>query len=156
MLRFVWVSHERSSRNVGRKEFQRQKPLLSMYQSWWRQSKCRLPQFRLDLVEAAFWEWICGFLTNPLVLEQGIQDFQTIQEGNNEQVFERITLIEELLEDNKKQLQRVLDLYLDGCFSKDLLLEKKTRLEHTIQSLQIENQVTNGHAVITGFFLNGR
>jgi len=105
--------------------------------------KCRLPQFRLDQVDTAVWAWVCGFLTNPLVLEQGIQDFQTIQETNNEQVFERITLIEELLEDNKQQLQRVLDLYLEGGFSKDLLVEKKARLEHTIQSLQIEKSNLN-------------
>jgi hypothetical protein len=63
--------------------------------------KCQLPQFRLDQVDAAVWGWICEFLTNPRVLEQGIQEFQTVQESNNEQVFERLSLIEELLEDNK-------------------------------------------------------
>jgi hypothetical protein len=37
-------------------------------------------------------------------------------------------------------LQRILDLYLEGDFSKDLLIEKKARLEHTIQSLQLERE----------------
>lgn len=31
-----------------------------------------------------------------------------------------------------------MDPYLDGSFPKDLLVEKKNSLEHTIQSLQIE------------------
>ena len=70
-------------------------------------------------VNAAVWGWICGFLTNPRVLEQGIQDFQTVQESNNEHILERLSLIDELVDDNKMQLQRILDLFLEGNFPKD-------------------------------------
>jgi hypothetical protein len=100
--------------------------------------KCPLPQFRLELVDAAVWQWVTEFLTNPELLEQGMADYQTEQEVKNERVFERVAIIDELLADHQEQLNRILDLYLEGDFPKELLVEKKRRLEETIRALESE------------------
>jgi len=100
--------------------------------------KCGLPQFRLEQVDAVVWTWVTEFLTNPQLLEQGMADYQTEQEIKNEQIYERVAIIDELLADHHGQLNRILDLYLDGDFPKDMLVERKTRLEDTIRSLEKE------------------
>ena len=100
--------------------------------------KCPIPQFRLDAVDGVVWEWVTGFLTNPELLEQGMAEYQAEQEVKNERVFERVAIIDELLADHQEQLNRILDLYLEGDFPKELLVEKKTRLEETTQSLERE------------------
>ena len=100
--------------------------------------KCPMPQFRLDAVDGVVWEWVTGFLTNPELLEQGMAEYQADQEIKNERVFERVAIIDELLADHQEQLNRILDLYLGGDFPKELLVEKKQRLEETIRSLESE------------------
>jgi site-specific DNA recombinase len=100
--------------------------------------KCSMPQFRLEPVDDAVWHWITDFLTNPQELEQGMADYQAEQEVKNERVIERVAIIDELLADHQAQLNRVLDLYLGGEFPKEMLVEKKTRLEETIRSLENE------------------
>ena len=42
--------------------------------------------------------------------------------------------------DNRAKLDRLLELYLSGEFGKDMLLERKQRLEHTIASLEEEHK----------------
>lgn len=100
--------------------------------------KCNLPQFRVEQVDAAVWNWVTEFLTNPQLLEQGMEDYQAEQEIINEHLFERITIIDELLADHQEQLNRILDLYLGGDFPKEMLVERKSRLEDTIRSLENE------------------
>jgi site-specific DNA recombinase len=100
--------------------------------------KCPIPQFRLEQVDGAVWEWVTSFLTDQQLLEQGMAEYQAAQEVKNERVFERVAIIDELLEDHQGQLNRILDLYLEGDFPKELLVEKKRRLEETIRSLESE------------------
>jgi site-specific DNA recombinase len=106
--------------------------------------KCDLPQFRIEQVDAAVWSWITEFLTSPLLLEQGLANIQEKQEVDCAQILERLTIIEDLLTENRRQLNRILDLYLEGGFPKDMLVEKKARLEQTIHSLENEKQNLNG------------
>jgi len=100
--------------------------------------KCGLPQFRIEQVDAVVWEWVTEFLTNPQLLEQGMADYQAEQGIINRQIYERIVIIDELLADHHGQLNRILDLYLEGNFPKELLVDKKSRLEETIKSLEKE------------------
>jgi hypothetical protein len=46
--------------------------------------------------------------------------------------------VDDLLADNRRQLDRLLDPYLAGDFPKDVLTERKTRLETTIAALDHE------------------
>jgi hypothetical protein len=70
--------------------------------------------------------------------------------------------VDELLSDNQRQPERALDLFLEGTFTRELLTERKQRLETTITSLEKERadlvtrleaeSLTNEQVVtITGF-----
>ena len=58
---------------------------------------------------------------------------------------ERLRLVDDLLRDNRTQLERLLDLYLTGDFPRDILTERKTRLEMTIGSLERERAGISTH-----------
>jgi hypothetical protein len=45
---------------------------------------------------------------------------------------ERLEIIEGQLTESEAQLSRLLDLYLNGDFSTELLIERKSRLEKTL------------------------
>jgi len=51
---------------------------------------------------------------------------------------ERLSVIDGLIANNRTQLQRLLELYLDGDFSKEILAESKARLESSSAALQRE------------------
>ena len=51
---------------------------------------------------------------------------------------DRLSVIDDLLAENQKQLERLLDLYLSGDFPKEVLTERKARLEATITALEKE------------------
>lgn len=89
-------------------------------------------------MDAAVWQWATEFLTNPELLKEGMAAYQAEQEVRNEGIIERLAIIDELLADHKAQLNRIQDLYLEGGFPKELLVEKKARLEQTIRSLESE------------------
>jgi hypothetical protein len=46
--------------------------------------------------------------------------------------------VDDLLNDHRAQLQKLLDLYLDGNFPKEILVERRQRLQDTIDSLATE------------------
>ncbi len=56
----------------------------------------------------------------------------------NQPLRDRLGLIDHLLADNRKQLERLLDLYLSGDFDKEVLNDRKARLETTIAALEKE------------------
>ena len=47
-------------------------------------------------------------------------------------------MVEDLLRENREQLDRLLDLYLAGEFPKELLLDRRKRIEGTIAALEEE------------------
>lgn len=100
--------------------------------------KCRLTQFRTEQVDQVVWDWLIEILTNPDTLQMGLENYQIEQEGKRQQVDERLTIISDLLEDKNHQLEQILDLYLSGSFSKDLLIASKSRLETSISALESE------------------
>jgi uncharacterized protein (DUF1778 family) len=100
--------------------------------------KCDLAYFRADHVDAAVWEWVKSFLTNPAALAEGLQAEQAGREEANRPLRERLAVVHDLLADNGRQLERALDLYLSGEFPNEMLTERKARLQETIESLERE------------------
>jgi site-specific DNA recombinase len=94
--------------------------------------------FRADQVDAAVWDWVKSFLTDPAVLAEGLQAEQEEREEANAPLRNRLAVVDDLLGDNRRQLERLLDLYLSGDFGKEMLTERKTRLETTISALERE------------------
>jgi site-specific DNA recombinase len=107
--------------------------------------ECNAPKFRADHTDAAVWDWLRSFLTDPEVLEQGLRAVQEEQERENAPLLERLTVVGDLVADNRAQLERLLDLYLSGEFPKEALTDRKARLEETISALEEEQNGLMAH-----------
>jgi site-specific DNA recombinase len=99
---------------------------------------CSSPLFRADYVDAIVWDWLKEKLSDPDRLVQGLEDYQAEQDKANEPIRARLAVIESLIADNRKQLERLLDLYVTGGFDKEMLSERKARLEVTLTDLEKE------------------
>jgi site-specific DNA recombinase len=99
---------------------------------------CDNGYFRADQVDAAVWEWVRDLLLNPEALRQNLEKQQAEQERANQPLWDRLAAIDDLLADNRRQLEKLLDLYLSGDFPKEVLTERKSRLETTIATLEKE------------------
>ena len=60
------------------------------------------------------------------------------QDKVNAPILSLLKVNEDLITDNQAQLDRLLDLYLSGTFDKDVLTDRKTRLETIIAKLERE------------------
>lgn len=94
--------------------------------------------FRVDQVDAAVWNWVKSFLTDPATLAEGLEAKQAEGEEANRPLRDRLDVVSDLLADNRRQLERALDLYLAGDFPREILTERKERLQATIDSLERE------------------
>lgn len=99
---------------------------------------CDARYFRADHVDAVVWEWVKSFLTDPKALTEGLQAQQAEREETNKPLRDRLAVVDDLLADNRRQLERALDLYLAGDFPKEMLTERKERLQTTIDALERE------------------
>lgn len=99
---------------------------------------CKGIRFRLDELEQAIWDWIKSLLTEPERLVEGLALQQEKQEKENAPLRERLEVIDDLLADHRLQLERLLDLYLAEGFPKEVLTERKERLDTTMRSLEKE------------------
>jgi site-specific DNA recombinase len=98
---------------------------------------------RADQVDLAVWEWIGKKMSNPDELRQELESRQEEQETANAPLRERLSIVGNLVAENRAQLERLLDLYLSGDFPKEMLTERKTRLEATIEALEKERHNLN-------------
>lgn len=89
-------------------------------------------------VDEVVWNWIASLLTDPVQLRDGLAAFQAEKEQHIRPLRTRLTLVQEMLESERAKLNRLLDLYLVGEFSKELLTERRGRLETRIASLERE------------------
>ena len=101
---------------------------------------CSLPSFRVGVVDTLVWEWIKTLLTDPRALETGLAEYQENREQFLGPIRDRLVVLEDLWKDSKSQLDRMLDLFVSGAIPKDLLLEKKQRLDSTLGALDKERQ----------------
>jgi len=99
---------------------------------------CDIPSFRVDAVDPVVWDWVTRLLTDPQVLEEGLNTRLTINENESAPLRERLAIAEDMLKDNQNQLTRLLDLYVTGDFPKDVLVDRKNRLEESIKALEKE------------------
>ena len=79
-------------------------------------------------------------MTDPVMLTEGLQVEQEEREQANAPLRQRVAVVDDLLANNQRQLERLLDLYLSGDFGKEMLTERKTRLETTIGALGGERE----------------
>jgi site-specific DNA recombinase len=113
------------------------------YQCWAKdpahtRRKCNAKTFRVSEIDAAVWAWVKQFLIDPQALNESLDAVQALCEREAAPVRERIAAIDGLADDHRRQLKRLLDLYLSGEFERDMLTDRKARLEATIAALESE------------------
>ena len=99
---------------------------------------CELPQFPVDQVDTTAWEYVKSLLTDPATLVEGLRMQQAERQQDNAPLHERLAVVNDLLADNQRQLGKLLDLYLVDDFPKEMLTERRVRLETTIAALEQE------------------
>jgi len=99
---------------------------------------CDSPYFRADHVDAKVWEWVKDLLLEPERLRRRLEKQQAEQEKTSQPLRDRLAVIDDLLTDDRRRLERLLDLYLSGDFAKEMLTDRKARLETTIAALEKE------------------
>ena len=105
-----------------------------------KQRRCDCRPANAYKVDEIVWEWIKSLVSDPAAFESGLQDYQAEREREIAPIRERLQVIDDLLEQNQLQLNRLLDLYLDGSLKKEILVERKNRLELTIAALETERE----------------
>lgn len=93
---------------------------------------------RAEKIDDAVWFWLRNYLENPDALESGYSNFIAQYNSESSPLAERIVIVKNLLSDNQKQLQKILDLYIDGKFSRDMLAKRKKKFEDRIYDLTSE------------------
>ncbi|MBN1813041.1 MAG: recombinase family protein [Anaerolineae bacterium] len=99
---------------------------------------CGAPSFRADHVDALVWDWLKDWLQDPKKLAEKLEVYRTERKKVNAPILAQIETINDLLREHKEQLERLIDLYLSGTVDKNMLVERKKRLENTIAKLEIE------------------
>ena len=100
--------------------------------------ECNLGDFRADHVDSLVWEWVRSLLADPVTLNKGLDVYRAQQQDAMRPLVERLSVAEKLLDENRRQLDRLLDLYLSGDFPREMLVERKTQLERTVDLLEQE------------------
>jgi len=99
---------------------------------------CDMPYFRADHVDAVVWNWIKSVLADPVALAEGLRAGQAEREQTSKSLRDKLAVLDDLLSDNRQRLERLLDLYLRGDFPKEILTDRKARLEETVSALERE------------------
>jgi hypothetical protein len=102
------------------------------------EGKCDNRYFNVTQVDKAVWSWVKELLLDPEALRRNLKVQQAKQEEANKPLHGRLAVIDGLLADNRRQLEKLLDLYLAEEFDKEMLTERKTRLEATVTALEKE------------------
>jgi site-specific DNA recombinase len=105
--------------------------------------KCHLPSFRVEVVDKLVWDWVKALLTQPRTLETGLAEYQESREQFIAPIRDRLIVLNDLWQDSNSQLNRLLDLYISGDVPRELLVDKKQRLEATLASLDKERDDLN-------------
>ncbi|MBE7433119.1 MAG: recombinase family protein [Anaerolineales bacterium] len=108
-------------------------------------SLCDMPSIRGDWVDAVVWEWAKMIIESPENLRVGLDDVQKELEQENQSLFNRLGILEEQMSQYQSQLDKLLDLYLDGNFPKEVLTERKSRLEELLFNLGKEKNDLMSH-----------
>ena len=103
-----------------------------------RPDTCDLPTFEGSQVDDTVWTWITELLSNSTALQVGLEEYQAECRKENAPVQRRLDVVDDLIADHRRQLKRLLDLYLTTDFPKEMLAERKARLETTVIALERE------------------
>jgi site-specific DNA recombinase len=106
---------------------------------------CHMPGFRVDTTDDLIWKWVAGVISEPATVIEGLRAVQSENRLANRALYDRLDIIDHQVTETSGQLTRLLDLYLSGDFPKEVLTERKARLEETLLKLKKERAENMEH-----------
>ena len=101
---------------------------------------CDAPNIPVDEVDPVMWEWLMSLLTDPAALRRGLAGMQEEQETARAPLRQRLAEIDAQLAEQRLQLGRLLDAAIGGAFPKELVEERRVRLDRGIADLERQRQ----------------
>ena len=86
-----------------------------------------------------------SIVLDPDKLAEGWKKYQSSTEQHIVPLQNHLTILDDGIKEHKAQLEKVLDLYISGEFDKSLLLERRERLQATIQDLTSQREKIAAH-----------
>ncbi len=108
-------------------------------------SLCSMPNFRADLLDLTVWEWLVNLIENPEMVTQGLKNQHAESQLSNTRLIEKIGLIDQQLEEFDHQQKKLLDLFLSGGFSQEIIAERKLKIDLHIRNLMVEKNELKSH-----------
>jgi site-specific DNA recombinase len=96
--------------------------------------------FPAHKVDAVVWSWLWSLLSDSEMLAAGLKEEQARCREATKPLRRRLAVIDDLLAENRRKLSRLLELYLDGEFDKEILTGRKKELEKRVQGLEKERR----------------
>jgi hypothetical protein len=93
------------------------------------------------------WEWVRAIIKDPKRAAAGLREIQARKDDTNRPLLDRMEIIDRQIEENEKARAKLLDLYLSEDFSKELLNERKNRLDTVLADLKKEKEDLSTHLV---------
>jgi hypothetical protein len=116
----------------------RKQPLLLLQWDVAKTEGVRYAELQVDQVDAVVWEWIRAILEHPEIATKGLGEMQEETMTINQAIYDRLAILESKQRDAVEQQRRSLDLYLNKEFPRDMLHERKERLEEVVRNLKQE------------------
>ncbi|MGD0172857.1 MAG: recombinase family protein [Anaerolineales bacterium] len=113
-------------------------------------SLCDMPLFQAKRLETAVWEWLRSLLLHPDQLAQGLRGKQAEMEAANNVIRERESLLEIRISKTRNQLEKLLDLYLEDNFPKEVLNDRKAELERELAEMIREQTELSSYLIPVG------
>ena len=96
--------------------------------------------FWADVLDALVWAKVKEWMTEPDKLRLQLTEMQADRDQENAPMRERLGIVGDLLTDNRAKLGRLLDLYLDGGFGREMLATRRAELDKIVADLERERE----------------
>jgi site-specific DNA recombinase len=101
--------------------------------------------FHVDVIDETVWLWVKGMLQDPQRVMAGLETDRQEEERQHSHLLERMTLIRKRTAEDESKLSRLLDLFLEGEFDREVLLKRKIELEKQLADLKYEQMSLQEH-----------
>jgi len=93
---------------------------------------------RADELDSLAWNWVKSLLEDPARLREEIDLYRSRTELQNAPILRHLQTARELIAEKRGQLNRLVDLYVNGMFKMEDLQERKARLEQEIAAFEAQ------------------
>ena len=99
---------------------------------------CTMPYIRAEQVDAVVWDWLKAKFSDENALLEALNEQTVKRDEITRPQRDNLATIDKLLKDKKHELEKLLDLYLTGDFPRELLTERKKKIDNEIYGFEAQ------------------